>query len=434
MTAPTSAAQDAPALRTLQARVQAEEGAYEELLAALDRASAFALPLERRPDLTALMQALNSACTLPQPSPGTGPLARLDARVQRLLAPAWEQQQRFNGLVVQVLNAHVDESARLHGHLRDCLAALVRYAQRLLPVIDARDRLASALTGARAELVLEAFDRRQESLARRLEGLLAQRDRLAALGAEVDALRSTLAGGTPAPELAAAAVVAAQDAQYVGFEQRFRAPGPELERKLAAYVPHFVERAPVADLGCGRGEFLAHLRAAGIAALGVDGNAGFVQACVAQGLDVRHGDLLAFLRQRPEASLGGLFSAQVAEHLPPPVLVAMLREAQRVLRPGGLLLLETVNPRSLVGLLEVYNRDLTHERPLHPDTLAYLAAAAGFGEVRVQFTSPVDPLAQLQPVPAEGLPEPAAATLNENVARLNALIYGPQEYVLLAWR
>lgn len=432
--ASVSAPDDAPELRALQARVQQEEGAYEELLARLDRLASFALPLERRPDLADLMQALNSAGVLPQPTRGTGPLARLDARVERLVAPALAQQARFNALVVQVLNAHVDESARLHAQLRDCLAALVRYTQRLLPVIDARDRLSSALTSARAELVLEAFDRRQESLARRLEGLLAQRDRLAALDAELRALRATLAAGAPAPETASAALAAAGDAHYVGFEERFRAPGPQLDAKLGAYVPHFVERAPVADLGCGRGEFLERLRAAGIAALGVDGNAGFVQACQAKGLDVRHGDLLAFLRERETASLGGVFAAQVAEHLPPPVLVAMLREAQRVLRPGGLLLIETVNPRSLVGLLEVYNRDLTHERPLHPDTLAYLAAAAGFGEVRVEYTAPVDPLAQLQPVSTEGLPERAATTLNENVARLNAWLYGPQEYALLAWR
>ena len=86
------------------------------------------------------------------------------------------------------------------------------------------------------------------------------------------------------------------------------------------------------------------------------------------------------------------------------MLQALLRESHRALRPGGLLLLETVNPRSVVGFLEVYNRDLTHERPLHPDTLSFLAAAAGFTDVRVELRSPVDPAARLQPVPAEGLP------------------------------
>ncbi len=81
-------------------------------------------------------------------------------------------------------------------------------------------------------------------------------------------------------------------------------------------------------------------------------------------------------------SLGGVFAAQVAEHLPPPCSGRLLAEAHRALRPGGLLLLETANPRSVLGLLEVFNRDLTHERPLHPDTLRFLVAAAGFTDVR----------------------------------------------------
>jgi O-antigen chain-terminating methyltransferase len=149
---------------------------------------------------------------------------------------------------------------------------------------------------------------------------------------------------------------------------------------------------------------------------------------------VAEGDLLEFLRAQAAGSLGGVFAAQVAEHLPPPVLQQLLVEAHRVLRRGGLLALETVNPRSLVGFLEVYIRDLTHERPLHPDTLSFLAAAAGFTEVRVELRAPVDPTGRLQPVPSDGLPAAAARALNENVERLNGLLYGPQEYVLLATR
>jgi O-antigen chain-terminating methyltransferase len=77
---------------------------------------------------------------------------------------------------------------------------------------------------------------------------------------------------------------------------------------------------------------------------------------------------------------------------------------------------------------------LTHERPLHPETLRFVAAAAGFSDVRIEMRSPVDAAARLQPVPGEGLPERAATALNENLERLNSLLYGPQEYALLARR
>jgi O-antigen chain-terminating methyltransferase len=96
--------------------------------------------------------------------------------------------------------------------------------------------------------------------------------------------------------------------------------------------------------------------------------------------------------------------------------------------------LETVNPRSVTGFLEVYLRDLTHRTPLHPDTLSFLAAAAGFTDVRIEPRSPVSAADRLQAIPAEGLPARAAEVLNENAARLNALLYGPQEYVLIARR
>src|SRR6185503_9332673 len=146
------------------------------------------------------------------------------------------------------------------------------------------------------------------------------------------------------------------------------------------------------------------------------------------------GDLLAFLRDQGDGTLGGVFAAQVAEHLPPAALVELLRHAHRVLRRDGLLILETVNPRSVIGLLEVFNRDLTHVKPLHPETLRFLAAAQGFSDVRVELRSPVDPASRLVPVPTDGLPRGAVEAMNENVDRLNALLYGPQEYALFARR
>jgi O-antigen chain-terminating methyltransferase len=251
---------------------------------------------------------------------------------------------------------------------------------------------------------------------------------------EVRAVRGTLAAGSPTPQAAAAAERAADGAGYAAFENRFRGSRDEIRARLSSYVDLFRGRAPVVDLGCGRGEFLELLREAGVPARGVEANAHTAREGRERGLDVVEGDLVAFLRAQAAASLGGVFAAQVAEHLRPAVLQDLLREAHRVLRRGGLLALETVNPRSVVGFLEVYIRDLTHERPLHPETLSFLAAAAGFTDVRIELRAPVDPAGKLQPVPPDGLPAPAARALNENVERLNGLLYGPQEYVLLASR
>jgi O-antigen chain-terminating methyltransferase len=93
-----------------------------------------------------------------------------------------------------------------------------------------------------------------------------------------------------------------------------------------------------------------------------------------------------------------------------------------------------VNPASAAGFFDVYIRDLTHERPLHPDTLKFLAAASGFTDVRVELRAPVDAASRLRPIPAGTLPGPALDALNENVARLNDVLFAPREYALIARR
>jgi O-antigen chain-terminating methyltransferase len=416
---------ESPDLAALKQRLAEEDSAYAQVLDAIDALANTPLPQDARKELPEQMERLNALWRVGDEAAG-GWFQKRSAATAR--------QQQWNAAVVQVLNGQVGETAQLRARLQDLVAALVRYLQRVLPVMDARDRMATALATTRSELILEAFDRRLESFGRRLEGLLALRDRLETVSEQTRAISTSLAAAAPPALLAAAASRAAEDAVYVAFENRYRGDPEEIRERLRSYLPHFAGLAPLVDLGCGRGEFLALLKEAGIAARGVESNAQMAEHSRARGLEVTEADLLAFLRAQENACFGGIFAAQVAEHLPPAILQAMLREAHRTLRPGGLLILETVNPRSVVGFLEVYNRDLTHERPLHPDTLRFLAAASGFSDVRVEMRAPVDAASQLQPVPIQGLPDGAAVALNENVARLNALLYGPQEYALFARR
>jgi O-antigen chain-terminating methyltransferase len=424
-------ADENPQLAALRRRLEEEEAAYAECLAALDALASFPLPLETLEDLPGQMQRLNALWPrVPRPR-GSGLGAALQQRAFDAVAPALDRQADFNSTLVQALNGQLEETARLHARLRDLVAALIRYLQRVQPLVDARDRMASALATARAELILESFDRRLESLGRRVEGLRALQDAVVALGERMRALE----GATPrASGDARARAAAADDAVYSAFERRFRGEPEDVQRRLAGYVECFAGQAPVADLGCGRGEFLDALRARGIAAVGVDGNAQFVRDCAERGLDVVRGDLLEFLRERPDGGFGGVFAAQVAEHLPPRLLAELLREAHRALRRGGLLVLETVNPRSVFGLLEAFHRDLTHEKPLHPETLSFLAAAHGFTDVRVELRSPPPADMKLRQLPDGALPAEVAGVLNENVRRLNDLLYGPQDYALFARR
>jgi O-antigen chain-terminating methyltransferase len=345
-----------------------------------------------------------------------------------------ERQERFNAALVRLLNAHLESTAALQAHLRELAAALVGYAQRVEPVMDARDQARVAASPTEAHVRLEAFAGRLEALGERLEGLLALRDRLEVVSEEVRAVRGSLDVAAPPPERARAAAQAADDSVYTAFEDCFRGSREEIRGRQRGDVALFAGLGPVVDLGCGRGEFLELLREAGIEARGVEGNAHAVRECREKGLDVAAGDLLEFLRDQASASLGGLFAAQVVEHLPPPVLAALLAEAHRVLRPGGRLVLETVNAASTLAFHEVFIRDLTHERPLHPETLRFMAAAAGFAEARIEMRSPVAADVRLRLLPSGALPPPATQVLNENVERLNALLFAPLDYALVARR
>jgi O-antigen chain-terminating methyltransferase len=219
--------------------------------------------------------------------------------------------------------------------------------------------------------------------------------------------------------------------KYVGFEDRFRGSRDEIRRRLEAYLPLFSGATDVLDVGCGRGEFLALLREHGIGARGLDLNHEMVEECRAQGFEAVEGDALGYLRSLPDQSLGGLFAAQVVEHLEPDYLLELLEEAFVKLRPGAAIVLETINVGSWFAFFSSYIRDITHVRPLHPDTLSYLLTAHGFQEVAVRYSAPYPERDKLVRVAGEGLLEDA---VNANADKLNALLFADMDYAAIGRR
>jgi SAM-dependent methyltransferase len=144
------------------------------------------------------------------------------------------------------------------------------------------------------------------------------------------------------------------------------------------------EHGPVLELGPGRGELLEALRDAGVQARGVDLDEGMAAHARERGLDVATGDGLAALDAEPDGSLGAIVGIQVIEHVARRELGRMLALARAKLRPGGLLVAETVNPHA-GHALKTFWVDLTHEHPVFPEVALALAQAAGFGEAFVWF-------------------------------------------------
>ena len=230
---------------------------------------------------------------------------------------------------------------------------------------------------------------------------------------------------------------------YVGFENRFRGSEAEIRGRQVDYAPLFDGASNILDVGCGRGEFLDVLRERGITARGLDLNGEMVEVCRSHGLEAEVGDALAYLRGLPDASLGGMFAAQVVEHLDPQYLIRLLAVAFQKLRPGSKIVLETINPQCWFAFFDSYLRDITHAQPLHPDTLQYLLVASGFRRTTVRYSAPYPEHAKLQHVALASRPVPtlrssgltsAVAVANANVDKLNRLLFTHMDYAAIGER
>ncbi len=477
----------ASTLLRLHTERDAADRRYNEALTAVDRSIAppVALPDPPVPLDDHQIPSLNETWDILPDTPAEpgGIKGRLTRFVWRLVAPYFERQVRFNSHLVDHLNR--DAAARRESHrataettaaLREQFARLVTaqstlmvYLQQITAYVDTKDRetaggalvLNAALSG-----MAENVDKRWETLTARdvrrdarldeshgeideLRGMvslaqqsaLAIKRRLEALANVASAQGQTTGQvGAQAPPGPPHAFAPSLDAyKYVGFEDRFRGSTDTIRARLATYVAFFDARGlDVLDVGCGRGEFLDLLAANGIGARGIDLNHEMAEGCRARGLHVTEADAVSYLESLADGSLGGIFAAQVVEHLQPGYLLRLLDLAFQKLQPGGRLVLETLNPACWVAFFESYIRDITHVWPLHPDTLQYLTTASGFSRVRVEFRSPVPPQDRLQPVAvpagAGAVIADLADTCNANVEKINARMFTHMDYAIVAER
>ena len=412
-----------------------------------------------------IIERLNSSWRLTGSSDADTSLGRRVAyQIRRIVAKVLGPQETFNSTLVQYVNAtataqhDILEEVRflredvVEGTLEEVFDKLQESVSVTSAALDdlARHREALGARERRLETAMTAIRTGQEELRTAL-GVLQQAT--TNLARQVTALRATAAptgheiaptSGGIAPTSNAIAPTGStlappRDAhalshKYVGFEDLYRGSPESIRAGLAGYVELFTGASDVLDVGCGRGEFLALLKERGVGARGIDINDSMVDVCREHGLDAESADALAYLQRQPDASLGGLFAAQVVEHLEPGYLTQLLDLAFEKLRPGAVIVLETINPACWFAFFESYIRDITHVRPLHPDTLTFLLVAAGFQRTEVRYRAPYPDHEKLQPIATGGPLADAADTLNANVEKLNRLLFTNLDYAAIARR
>jgi len=421
---------------------QSADRQYNDALTALDRAhhdrqGRLPLPPPAPFHDTSQVERLNLGWKLVRPAADSSFKGRLRGFIWRVVGPVLDAQEQFNAAVVD----HVNRNAAAHDRAAQAAAALVdaarreidahvrfewlllQFLQTITGYVDTKDR-----SGGGAEL------REQMAL---VQQRLAMVERELTRGMERRDGRDPLdAARTPAQPPSLFADLGA--AVYLGFEDRFRGTTGDIRKRLESYVPIFAKASNVLDVGCGRGELLELFREGGVKARGIDTNQAMVDECRSRGLEADRADAVTFLESQEDASLGGLVAIQVVEHFEPAYLVRVLQLVFQKLRPGAPLLLETINPACWMAFFETYIRDLTHARPLHPDTLRYLVQAAGFTGVNIDFRAPVtegDRLDRVStPAGIDAATAAIAAAVNAHADKLNARLFSSMDYAVIARR
>lgn len=438
-----------PSTAALLSRLMAERAEahtkYNEALTRLDRAIQAAPPLPPAPPGydESLLPRINDSwrivdtATPPRPD-GWG--SRVFGMIWPVLSPMFEKQMAFNAAIVEHLNrnvaSHRETQAAVAQALGDMRAAfdalvlfeslLVQFLQTITPLADTHYR---EIHDALAQL------RSVTDVAQRT-AMLAKR--------EMERRAAPVAASGPSTSSASAAPAADAGAfQYVGFEDRFRGSEEAIRARLADFVPYFEGQSNVLDIGCGRGEFLDLLRERGISGQGLDLNPEMIEVCRSRGLQASVGDARAFLQQQPDESLGGIIAVQVIEHLEPSYLTQFLGLAFDKVRPGGRIILETINPTCWVAFFESFVRDLSHVKPIHPETLQYLLQASGFSSVDIVYRAPIAEAGRLRKVTprpehfGDTAPDQLTelvSSFNSNVDRLNERMFSYQDFAAIATR
>ena len=211
------------------------------------------------------------------------------------------------------------------------------------------------------------------------------------------------------------------DQFYRAFEEKFRGSRALIQQRLEVYLP-FVQpvcaaypEALVLDLGCGRGEWLELLQKHAISAMGVDLDTGMLEACQQLNLKVQCQDALESLKQLQDGSASVISAFHLVEHLPFDHVKDLVAECQRVLKPGGLLIMETPNPENFMVATQSFYLDPTHLRPIPPDLLAFVPEYLGY-----------------EPVKILRLQETAGVKTNPNLSMLDVLTGASPDYAVVA--
>jgi len=366
--------------------------------------------------------------------------------VRRYVDPMVWKQKEFNASIVRILN---DIAVRLGGISAQIDGKIAQSQSTISAQVD--DKIGRSQSTISAQ-VDDKITQSQSTISAQIDGKIAQSESkisseigeqvksvIAAMNEDIENrawLAEILDGRIAKESVRASNTISESHADYINyfvFEERFRGTRADIKERQSAFIKYFKGCRNVLDIGCGRGEFQELLRDYEIGGHGIDIDEDMVNFCKSKGLDVEKIDAVSYLQKLEDKSLDGIFIDQVVEHLEQEYLIKMLNLSFMKLIYGGTIVVETVNPLSFFSFANFYI-DMSHKRPVHPETLRFLLNAAGFREIKIELIAPVRDDARLKKIKIgerrDGHRE-EIEIYNHNIDMLNAIIYGPQDYALI---
>lgn len=333
-----------------------------------------------------------------------------------------DQQNIFNLNTASAVNQLTGTCNHLMHENNDLLMRVTALTNENAALSSSVQKMGATIDATMEKYVeqISAIEEMYASRQNRLDSVnTAMASRLRRLENQLSEMEAPAKTDTPSPYTAGAASF-----DYFLFESKFRGSSEEIKKRQERYLPYFSGQQNILDIGCGRGEFLALLNENGIQATGIDLSEENVHCCTKAGLNAVLGNALDYLAEVPNESLGGIFCAQVIEHLSTEQLITLIRLAGRKLLPGATLVMETLNPQCLMIYAESMYLDPSHTKPVHPYTVKFIAECEGFAENELLYLSP-SPEYKLPML--ESHPE-----ADETLRTVNNLLFGCREYALVA--
>lgn len=185
---------------------------------------------------------------------------------------------------------------------------------------------------------------------------------------------------------------------YRAFEDRYRGTRGLIKSRLHTYLAFVTplkensgaDSVATLDLGCGRGEWMELIsEEKGFSVEGIDQDVDMLSSAKHLGLNAKQGDAIEYLTNLNDESLSLITAFHLIEHITFEDLQALIKQAIRVLKPGGLLIMETPNPENLAVGTESFYLDPTHKQPIPSKLLSFMVEFYGFKRhkiIRMQET------------------------------------------------